>query len=218
MAAVAFFFASLATWSVDDPSLSNANSNIPQNAGGVIGSTVADHLMQFTGLPASSSWSCRQLAWLKIAQRPIHSIKSRLIAWLPATVLAAAALAASADPRHGPCRPDWAGCRRSCPQVPATLIGQYPSGLLAVPFIAVFGILALFMTLFAAGLIVRAPTPRPHLRPRDWRNPRRGRRRAGRALGALAHWYYLLKAQFRRKPSGRAPVRDNRAAVSGVPP
>ncbi len=39
MAGVAFCFASLATWSVDDPSLSNANSNIPHNAGGFIGST-----------------------------------------------------------------------------------------------------------------------------------------------------------------------------------
>src|SRR5215203_4115561 len=80
MAGVAFCFASLATWSVDDPSLSNANSNTPNNAGGFIGSTIADLLMQFTGLASvvflvvPAGW-----AWLKIVQRPVWRIKSRLI-------------------------------------------------------------------------------------------------------------------------------------------
>lgn len=50
LAVIAFVFASLATWNVDDPSLSNANGRLPQNAGGFIGSSVADLLIQFTGL------------------------------------------------------------------------------------------------------------------------------------------------------------------------
>jgi S-DNA-T family DNA segregation ATPase FtsK/SpoIIIE len=219
MAAVAFCFASLATWSVDDPSLSNANSNIPQNAGGFVGSTLADLLMQFTGLASvvflvvPAGW-----AWLKIVQRPIHRLKSRLIAWLPSTVLAAAALGCFGRPETWPLPTGLGGVAGDLVlKIPATLIGQYPSGLLAVPFIATFGILSLFMTLFAAGLIVRSSNSGDLIYdPETGEIIDEDEDEARVALGALAHWYYLLRAQFRRKsPSGRAnaPVRSAAATV-----
>ena len=44
--------ASLATWTVDDPSLSHATDLDPRNALGVPGAVVADLIMQFFGLAA----------------------------------------------------------------------------------------------------------------------------------------------------------------------
>jgi S-DNA-T family DNA segregation ATPase FtsK/SpoIIIE len=216
MAAVAFCFASLATWSVDDPSLSNANSNITQNAGGFIGSTVADLLMQFTGLASvvflvvPAGW-----AWLKIIRRPIHRIKSRLIAWLPATVLAAAALGCFGRPQTWPLPTGLGGVAGDLVlKVPATLIGQYPSGFLAVPFVAIFGILSLFLTLFAAGLIVRSSNSGDLIYdPETGEIIEEDEDEAEVALGALAHWYYLMRAQFRRKPAGTPIRRSMREAA-----
>ncbi|MCU0789744.1 MAG: DNA translocase FtsK [Nitratireductor sp.] len=217
MAAVAFCFASLATWSVDDPSLSNANSNIPQNAGGFIGSTIADLLMQFTGLASvvflvvPAGW-----AWLKIARRPIHRMKSRAIAWLPSTVLAAAALGCFGRPETWPLPTGLGGVAGDLVlKLPATLIGQYPSGLLAVPFIVVFTIASLFLTLFAAGLIVRSSNSGDLIY-----DPETGEildddeDEAGVALGALAHWFYLLRAQFRRKPSAARTAPRSRSTAA----
>ncbi len=203
-AAVAFCFASLATWSVDDPSLSNANSNIPQNAGGFIGSAIADLLMQFTGLASvvflvvPAGW-----AWLKIIRRPIHRIKARLIAWLPATILAAAALGCFGRPPTWPLPTGLGGVAGDLVlKIPATLIGQYPSGLLAAPFVAVFGMLSLFLTLFAAGLIVRSSNSGDLIYdPETGEIIEEDEDEAEVALGALAHWYYLMRAQFRRKPA-----------------
>ncbi len=222
-AAVAFCFASLATWSVDDPSLSNANSNIPQNAGGFFGSAIADLLMQFTGLASvvflvvPAGW-----AWLKIIRRPIHRIKARLIAWLPATIMAAAALGCFGRPQTWPLPTGLGGVAGDLVlKIPATLIGQYPSGLLAAPFVATFGILSLFLTLFAAGFIVRSSNSGDLIYdPETGEIIEEDDDEAEVALGALAHWYYLMRAQFRRKPAtarGRTARRMARSRVAPRP-
>src|SRR5690606_20682185 len=76
MAAVIYTFVSLATWSIDDPSLSNASSNVPRNAGGHVGAILSDLLMQFTGLASvialvpPTLWS-----WSRIRRRDIGRIR-----------------------------------------------------------------------------------------------------------------------------------------------
>ncbi len=214
-AAVAFCFAALATWSVVDPSLSNANARIPENAGGFAGSTIADLLMQFTGLASvvflvvPASW-----AWLKIIQKPIYRLKSRMIAWLPATVLAAAALGCFGRPASWPLPTGIGGVAGDLVlKIPAVIIGQYPSGFLAAPFFLLFAVPAFFMTLYSAGLIVRRSSGAELIY-----DPETGEiiedddDDAGLALGAMAHWYYQLRARLRPR---RGNARPATAARSG---
>ena len=221
LVAVAYCFAALATWSVDDPSLSNANSNVPQNAGGFIGSIIADLLMQFLGLASvvflvvPSGW-----AWIKMVQRPIYRIRSRLLAWLPATILAAAAMGCLGRPLSWPLPTGLGGVAGDLIlKLPASVLGQYPSGLIGIPFFVLFAVPAFLMTLFAAGLIIRNSgtgeliydTETGEIIDDD-------RSDAGVALGALAHWYFLLRARFRGKPAAKtAPGSTKSRATRNLP-
>ncbi len=220
MAAVAFCFAALATWSVGDPSLSNANSRIPENAGGFLGSTVADLLMQFTGLASvvflvvPASW-----AWLKIIQRPVYRVKSRLIAWLPATILAAAALGCFGRPQNWPLPTGLGGVSGDLVlKIPAAIIGHYPSGFFAIPFFLLFGVPAFFLTLYSAGLIIRRSSGSELIYdPETGEIIEDGEDEAGLALGAMAHWYYQLRARLRPRRSGvKAPNSMHRPATGNM--
>ena len=222
MAAVAYCFASLATWSVDDPSLSNASSAIPRNAGGILGSVLADLLMQFTGLASvvllvpPAIW-----AWLKIVQAPIRRFRSRLIALAPAALLSAAALGCLGRPQSWPLPTGLGGVAGDLVlKIPAAVIGHYPTGWLAGLLAILLGAPAILATLYSAGLILRRDAVDELLY-----DPETGEiiedddDDTGLALGALVHWYYLLRARMRRKPAtGRdraQMVRSSRATPRG---
>ena len=218
MAGVVFCFAALATWSIDDPSLSNASARVTKNAGGFLGSSLADLLMQFTGLASMvflvvpAGW-----AWLKIVQRPILRFKSRLAAWLPATLLAAAALGCFGRPQTWPLPTGLGGvCGDLVLKIPAMLIGHYPSGLTAVPFILLFAIPAFFLTLYAAGLIVRRSKSGDLVYDPETGEIIEEDNEAGLAFGAVAHWYYLVRAQFRRR-HGAPGIQSRMRAGTGFP-
>jgi DNA segregation ATPase FtsK/SpoIIIE, S-DNA-T family len=226
LAAVAYCFAALATWSVDDPSLSNANGNIPVNAGGFLGSVIADLLIQFTGLASvvflvvPAGW-----AWIKVIQRPINRIKTRLIAWLPSTILAAAALGSLGRPNAWPLPTGLGGVAGDLVlRLPASMLGEYPSGWTGLPFFVLLSVPAFFLTLYSAGFIVRSSGASELVYDAetgeiiDEDGPD-----AGVAIGALAHWYLLLRARFRgrqpRKPGNQpasAPRRDGPASSRRV--
>ena len=128
LAGVAFVFASLATWSVNDPSLSNANGNIPQNAGGFAGSAIADLIMQFVGLAGvvvlipPAVW-----AWLKILQKPVGRWRNRLIMWLPSVLLSAAALGCLPRPQSWPLPTGLGGVSGDLIlRIPGLLTGGFP--------------------------------------------------------------------------------------------
>ena len=153
MAALAFIFASLATWSIEDPSLSNANGNTPGNAGGFLGSSVADLLMQFTGLAsvfvlvAPVGW-----AWLKITQHPITRFRARLVCWIAAIALSCIFMGMFERPDGWPLPTGLGGVIGDLLlRVPAGMTGGYPGGwsaiaiaILLLPFVAL-------ANLFAAG-------------------------------------------------------------------
>jgi DNA segregation ATPase FtsK/SpoIIIE, S-DNA-T family len=222
MAFVVFSFASLATWSIDDPSLSNANSNIPRNAGGIAGAILADLLMQFTGLASvillvpPAMW-----AWLKILQYPIGRMRRRLIVWIPSILFSAASLGAFGKPAAWPLPTGLGGVAGDLVlKIPALLLGGYPSGLYAIPAIALFGLLALAFTLYSAGLVMRG-----HGKTNEaYFDPETGEileddsddDDTGLIIGALTHWYYTLRSRLRRRNRHHQSVNPHRDKNPGM--
>ncbi len=86
---------SLASWSVDDPSLNHALDGVARNWLGYPGAVIADELMQFFGLGVLVAlaipvrWAVGFIAHEGFA-RPL----SRVVSWLAATLAASAALSA----------------------------------------------------------------------------------------------------------------------------
>lgn len=205
MAVIAFVFVSIATWSIEDPSLSNANSRIPANVGGYLGACIADLLMQFTGLASvialvpPAMW-----AWLKILQKPIGRLRARLISWLPSVMLSAAALGAFGKPDAWPLPTGLGGVAGDLVlRIPAFMTGGYPSGVFALPFSILFALPALGFTLFAAGLWLRpSGCEELHFDPETGEfldNEEDEDDSPGLMFGALTHWYYTLRSHLRRR-------------------
>ena len=207
LAGVAFVFASLATWSVNDPSLSNANGNIPQNAGGFAGSAIADLIMQFTGLAGVTALIPPAVwAWLKILQKPVGRWRNRLIMWLPSVLLASAALGCLPRPQSWPLPTGLGGVAGDLIlRIPGIVSGGFPSGLFAVFTGLVLGLLALATLLFSAGLSGRRGLDEADLlydmETGEVLDDNDGDAEPGILLGAMTHWYFLARAWMRRHPS-----------------
>ncbi|MEZ5873017.1 MAG: DNA translocase FtsK [Nitratireductor sp.] len=214
LAAVAFVFASLATWSVNDPSLSNANGNIPQNAGGFLGSAIADLIMQFAGLAGVLALVPPAIwAWLKILQKPVGRWRSRLVMWVPAILFSATALATLPRPQSWPLPTGLGGVSGDLIlRIPGSLVGGFPSGFLAVILGLAFLIPAIGTLLYASALTGRRGIDESGLLydmetgevlDDDEDEP-------GIILGALTHWYFSARAWMRRHPSHyNASQREN---------
>ena len=90
---------SLASWSVDDPSLNHALDSAARNWLGYPGAVIADELMQFFGLGVivllaiPARWAVALLAHEGIS-RPF----TRMLAWLGSALAASATLSAVATP------------------------------------------------------------------------------------------------------------------------
>ena len=93
LAATVFVGFSLASWSIDDPSLNNAVDAIPLNWFGLPGAIIADELMQFLGLGSivlvivPAAWGVQLFT-----HHAPEGIVRRLLAWCGAVVLAAGLL------------------------------------------------------------------------------------------------------------------------------
>jgi S-DNA-T family DNA segregation ATPase FtsK/SpoIIIE len=144
LAAVAGLLVSLASWSVDDPSLSYASGETARNWLGFPGSVVADLAFQLIGLSAlvfavpPALWS-----YQLIRRRVPSHMLLRLIAWLLATLLAAGSLSFIAAPASWPLPTGLGGLAGGLFMTLATLVnGGAPEGAAAILY----------------GLVVLAPT------------------------------------------------------------
>ena len=94
---------SLATWSVQDPSLNNATRATPRNLLGDWGAVIADLGIQSLGLAAVflflplAAWG-----WHLVARTVPSTRKWRLIAWPASALMLAAAFAALPKPKSWP--------------------------------------------------------------------------------------------------------------------
>src|SRR5262245_28143380 len=96
-------WASLATWSVHDPSLNNATRALPSNWLGSWGAVLADITIQMLGLAAIilflplAAWG-----WHLVFHSTPDRRKMRLLAWPASVILLAAAFAALPQPKSWP--------------------------------------------------------------------------------------------------------------------
>ena len=186
-------WASLATWSIYDPSFNNATQAAPRNVFGHWGAIVADLAMQSLGLAAIvlflplAAWGWH-LALRTVPERR----RARLLIWPLAVLLLAAALSALPQPKSWPLPNGLGGILGDLFMTGALFIGVLPAA--AASFVAglAFLITGTALLLFACGTntssLIALWAPRTKL-PSEWANA---------SLGAAMHVAMHTGAKIRR--------------------
>lgn len=211
VALLAFAVGALATWNVNDPSFSYAHGGRPTNALGFAGAAFADLGMQFFGLGAVFAMIA-PVFWAIFLFRgvPLVPIFRRMIAWIFGAALFSAVLACITPPAHWPLPTGIGGVFGDMVlRVPASLLGGFPSGIYSVLVGLVLIGPAVWLSMYAAVLVDRRDVfeaddqedfVEADEEDEDDFEPESGRLLA---LGAMAHWWYSMRATARRISGGR---------------
>ncbi len=155
LALAAVAAASLATWTVDDPSFSHATDHAIRNVLGFPGAIISDLLTQLLGLAASLLllppvvW-----AWRAVFAQPTRFARWPAVAWIAGTLMAALALSTVPVPGTWPLPTGLGGALGDLLQkIPAFFIGATPSGLSAFVTGLVVTAATIGLMLYACGLI-----------------------------------------------------------------
>ncbi|MEQ8741076.1 MAG: DNA translocase FtsK, partial [Hoeflea sp.] len=215
VAGLMFAVAALATWTVSDPSFSNANGATPANALGFSGAAFADLVMQFFGL-AGVIALLPALAWAiqLMRNRPVDRLSKRAPAWFGGAWLTSALFGLLPHAQGWPLPNGLGGVLGDMVlKIPATFIGGFPSGIVAV----ILGVLLLppagWLLLFGAGLIGRTGAETIAAAPQAHDEILEDDEALGRAalmLGALTHGWYTVRGRVRRL-TGLSSVHGRRA-------
>ncbi|HKA99588.1 MAG TPA: DNA translocase FtsK [Methyloceanibacter sp.] len=194
-------WASLATWSVHDPSLNNATRALPSNWLGSWGAVLADITIQMLGLAAIilflplAAWG-----WHLVFHSTPDRRKMRLLAWPASVILLAAAFAALPQPKSWPLPNGLGGILGDFLMAGAHVIGPFlPEA--AVSFVAglIFLVLGTMMLLFASGTstsrLIALWAPRSGAAS-EWANAS-----LGAAMHVAMHTGAKLRHPFRRRDS-----------------
>ena len=193
VAASCLAWASLATWSIYDPSFNNATQAAPRNVLGSWGAIVADLAMQSLGLAAIvlflplAAWGWH-LALRTVPERR----RARLLLWPLAVMLLAAALSALPQPKSWPLPNGLGGILGDLFMTGALFIGVLPAA--AASFVAglLFLIAGTSLLLFACGTntssLIALWAPRSKI-PSEWANA---------SLGAAMHVAMHTGAKIKR--------------------
>ena len=220
LAGVCFALASLATWSVADPSFSHATDNAVTNAMGYPGAVFADLAIQFLGL-GSVAALIPAVAWglLLAGARGIDHMPKRAAAWVGAGLLGAAVIGCVPPPTTWPLPTGLGGVLGDMVlKVPAQFTGGYPTGAAAVLIALLLAAPTLFAFAYASGLIARsAPLmAKPKAASRkptaaeddDFDGEDEAESGGLLALGAVIHWWFSARA-FLRRSIARYRERDD---------
>jgi S-DNA-T family DNA segregation ATPase FtsK/SpoIIIE len=208
----------LATWSVQDPSLSHATNAPVRNLLGAPGAIVADLLMQVLGVAALAFilpiaiWG-----WRLVTHRPLRHERLRLLFWIFGVVLSAGC--AAALPRS-PAWPlpvglggvigDWVL------RLPALLTGGTLAGPLRVAVAVAAGAGMLLCLAVVAGFGWTSNDRNADVAAED------DEARASISLGWITHGFLSLKARlaraFTRRPPTPAPARREAPAPGRIEP
>ncbi len=193
-------WASLATWSVQDPSLNNATRVVPRNLLGSWGATIADLGIQSLGLASIvlflplAAWG-----WHLVARTVPNRRKWRLLAWPASVILLAAALSALPQPKSWPLPNGLGGILGDFVIASAYVIGPFlPEA--AVSFVAglVFFVVGMALLFFACGTstsrLIALWAPRSSAAS-EWANAW-----LGAGMHFVMHSAALLRRVLRRKP------------------
>ncbi len=186
-------WASLATWSVHDPSLNNATRAAPRNLLGGWGAVVADLTIQSLGLASIilflplAAWG-----WHLVFRTTPNRRRLRLLAWPASVILLAAALAALPQPKSWPLPNGLGGIFGDFFMAGAHVIGPFLPDA-AVSFVAglAFLVIGTMLLLFACGTstsrLIALWAPRSGVAG-EWANA---------SLGAAMHVALHTGARFR---------------------
>src|SRR5712691_1577289 len=191
----------LATWSVQDPSLSHATNVAVRNALGLPGAIVADLLMQLLGVAALALvlpvaiWG-----WRLASHRPLSRERIRLAAWMLGVLLAAGCAAALPRSAAWPLPAGLGGVIGDWILRPlALLVGA--SGPARIVVAAALGIAMLVCLAVAAGHGWQADAG-------DDEPAEDEEERASVSLGWITHGFLSLKARLSRWLRGRSGRGD----------
>jgi S-DNA-T family DNA segregation ATPase FtsK/SpoIIIE len=199
----------LATWSVQDPSLSHATNARIHNLVGVPGAIAADLLMQLLGL-ASVVFVLliAILGWRLVTHRPLYRERLRILFWIAPTVLAAGFASCLPKTASWPLPTGLGGViGDALLRVPTALLGPL-SGINRIALAAALGIVTLAAFAVAAGLAWRDPMAKiADDRDADHEDYLDEEERASISLGRLVHGLLSFKARLRRLFTFRWPER-----------
>ena len=201
-------WASLATWSVHDPSLNNATRAAPRNLLGSWGATIADLGIQSLGLASIvlflplAAWG-----WHLMARTVPNRRKWRLLAWPASVLLLAAALSALPQPKSWPLPNGLGGILGDFFIAGAHVIGPFlPEA--AVSFVAglAFFVVGMALLFFACGTstsrLIALWAPRSSAAG-EWANAW-----LGAGMHFVMHTAGVLRRLLRRKPRAEAYDED----------
>ena len=192
---VAMAFASLASWSVLDPSFSHANGKPATNWLGYPGAVFADLAMQFMGLATALALVPPTLwGWSKLLQQPIESLRKRLFFWVLGVLGGSAALACLPIPQNWPLPTGLGGVSGDLIlSIPQKAIGIEFSGVIAFAAGLVFTATTLYAILVAAGMIGLNPA---NADLAEFEADLEENEEPSWALGALAHLYFSIRSRL----------------------
>lgn len=230
---VAVCLLAMASWSVDDPSLSLATAKSAANWLGYPGAVIADLLFQFLGLAALVAMVPPAIwGWAMLRRARPSRPGLRLPAWIGATLLAAGVFAFLPMPETWPLPTGLGGLAGGVFSMLAALIaGANPQPVTAALFAIIIAAPALALFFIAMGLGTAIPTAKGKAGkaaaaeadvPERETNPL-----VDVALGAAVHMGYSLRTAFRRARAEHAARRaaeqadevdhDREPTLSGAP-
>jgi S-DNA-T family DNA segregation ATPase FtsK/SpoIIIE len=221
---VVVLLASLASWSVDDPSLSYATSKAPQNWLGFPGAVIADLMFQLLGLASLimivplAMWG-----WAMARRRSISRLGLRVLCWLGAVVLGAGVLAFVPMPETWPLPTGLGGLIGGLFTALAGLVtGDEPQPVTAALFGVIIAAPALALFWNAMGLGSAQPAAETGRAGKgETRDDAPGREESGSdgnpivdiAIGGLVHMGLSARTAFRRAMARYAETRPAKPQV-----
>jgi S-DNA-T family DNA segregation ATPase FtsK/SpoIIIE len=209
--AVAYVLTALASWQVNDPSLSYAAGYAPDNLLGAPGAIIADVLFQTFGLAALVAILPPAVWGWRLTQRSMPPrFLMRAITWLTGTVLIAGVFACIAAPATWPLPTGLGGLAgEGFFAISALVTGIRPEGLMALVYGALFAAPAVSLLWIAAGLKASAMT-RPASDPLLDENAPERTGLFDVALGAVMHSAFTFRTAWRR---ARTRFSDRRPEI-----
>ncbi len=212
----------LATWSVQDPSLSHATDAPVRNLLGTPGAIGSDLLMQLFGLAAVvlvlpiAVWG-----WRIATHREFDREWQRLLLWLIGTLLGSGFASCLPKSPSWPLPSGLGGVVGDAMlSVPEWLLGPR-TGVTLIAFAAVLGVATLLTITVASGFGWRSvPAESPHKRRRRQAEAEEEETEDSRlaiAFGRVVHGLLSLKARFARLVVRRTPLREPAQPTSRRP-
>jgi S-DNA-T family DNA segregation ATPase FtsK/SpoIIIE len=191
----------LATWSVQDPSLSHATSAPVRNMLGAPGAIAADLMMQLVGLGAIALiLPIAVWGWRLVSHRPLDREKLRLALWIAGTLLAAGFAACLPVTAKWPLPTGLGGVLGDAIlRAPAFLLGGPLSGISRILVAVLTASIGLWALAIAAGFGWHEPPDEiPELSDDDAEPQGVFEGRAFVSLGLFYHGLFVLKTRLKR--------------------